>query len=86
MSERGEEIRVKRLQRISILEKSEELNFSVAMMCELGQLYYAENRVQEALNQFYKVLKMDESNSIARSYIQIIRGVLDFVNRVLLNP
>lgn len=86
MSESGEEIRNRRLQRISFLEKSDELNLSVTMMCELGQLYYAENRVQEALNQFYNVLKMDESNSIARSYVQIIRGVLDFVNKDLLNP
>lgn|GEM_PF-1133220 len=75
-----------RLERISELEKDEKLFDSVALMNELGALYYAENRVQESLNLFYRVLKNDPTNVSANGYVQLIRGVLDFVNKEMLNP
>lgn len=82
----GKEIREERLDRINCLERDERLYEAPQLMCELGQLYYAENRVQEALDMFYKVLNMDTDNSVAKSYVRIIRGVLDFVNKDLMNP
>ncbi len=75
-----------RLAKIEELENCEELSVSTELMNELGALYYAENRTQEALNIFYKVLENDPANVSANGYVQLIRGVLDFVNKDLMNP
>ena len=75
-----------RLKSIKELENDPELTISVDKMNKLGALYHAEGRVQDALNVFYAVLKQDEANKVARGYIQIMREVLDFVNKDLMNP
>ncbi len=84
--EQNRGLRDYRLTRISELESDEGLFDSVVLMNELGALYYAENRVQDALNLFYRVLKNDPENVSANGYVQLIQGVLDFVNNDMLNP
>lgn len=84
--EQSDGVRTSRLKRISELESCNDLGNSLEKMNELGALYYAENRVQEALNIFYKVLREDPANVSANGYVQLIRGVLDFVNKDLMNP
>ena len=84
--ESGIGLREERLARIQRLETELQNCSSVKVMNELASLYYAENRVQEALSLFHEVLEMDSQNVEAKGYVQVIRGVLDYVNKDLLNP
>ena len=84
--ESGIGLRDERLARIQVLETELQNGTSVKGMNELAALYYAENRVQEALSLFHEVLEIDSQNVEANGYVQVIRGVLDYVNKDLLNP
>ena len=80
------DVRALRWKSIEELENDSELAVSIDKMNKLGALYHAEGRVQDALNVFYAVLKRDETNKIAKGYVQLMREVLDFVNKDLMNP
>lgn len=86
LAEKDSNVRVLRLRAIEELENDSELAVSIDKMNKLGALYHAEGRVQDALNVFYTVLKQDETNKVAKGYIQLMREVLDFVNKDLMNP
>ena len=83
---KGSDVRALRLKSIEELENDSELTVSIEKMNKLGALYHAEGRVQDALNLFYAVLRRDEANKMAKGYIQLMREVLDFVNKDLMNP
>ena len=86
LAEEKNDVRILRLKGIEELENDSELAVSIDKMNKLGALYHAEGRVQDALNVFYAVLKQDEANKVARGYVQLMREVLDFVNKDLMNP
>ncbi len=53
---------------------------------ELGALLYAEDRIKEAQDTLYALLKINPQNATALGYIELIRSRLDFVNKDLMNP
>ncbi len=53
---------------------------------ELGALLYAEDRIKEAQDTLYALLKINPRNATALGYIELIRSRLDFVNKDLMNP
>ena len=84
MAVSGKDVRAARLAKIAELESCGEL--SPDGMTELGALYYADGRNREALNMFYGALDRDPGNVKARGYVQLLREVLDYVNKDLMNP
>lgn len=52
----------------------------------LGELYYSVGKMTEALNKFNAVVRINPENTKAANYVTMIRGVIDYFNKDLLNP
>lgn len=55
-------------------------------LMQLAESLYAEGRITDALNRFNAVLRLNAENLKARNYVQMIRNILDYYNKDLLNP
>lgn len=55
-------------------------------LMQLAESLYAEGRITDALNRFNTVLRLNAENLKARNYVQMIRNILDYYNKDLLNP
>ncbi len=75
-----------RSEAISLLEKSDDIATNAILLLRLGELLYAEGRMIEALNRFNAVVRIDPDNSKARNYVTMIKGILDYYCKDLLNP
>lgn len=55
-------------------------------LMQLAESLYAEGRITDALNRFNAVLRLNAENLKARNYVRMIRNILDYYNKDLLNP
>lgn len=76
----------KRPEVIERLKKSLEEGECEDTLLLLGELYYGEGERVKALNKFNAVLRLNAANQKAATYVAMIRNVLDFYNKDLLNP
>ncbi len=86
MSISGENLRAERIRRIDELMRLVEGGATEELLEELGALLYAEDRIKEAQDTLYALLKINPQNATALGYIELIRSRLDFVNKDLMNP
>jgi tetratricopeptide (TPR) repeat protein len=56
------------------------------ILLELGIIYNSVADFPRALNHFNEVMRLNAANARARTYIEMIRGILDYYNKELLNP
>lgn len=75
-----------RPQAICLLEEYLDNRTDEAWLLRLGELLYAEGRMTEALNRFNAVIRLNPENKKALNYVTMIRGILDYYNKELLNP
>lgn len=75
-----------RSQAIGLLEEHLKNHTDEALLLRLGELLYAEGRMTDALNRFNAVIRLNPENKKASNYATMIRGILDYYNKELLNP
>lgn len=71
---------------IEILEKYPEAAMDEDLLLIWGELLYAGGKMTEALNKFNAVLRIQPANRKAENYVTMIRNILDYYNKDLLNP
>ncbi|MEG0795707.1 MAG: tetratricopeptide repeat protein [Odoribacter sp.] len=55
-------------------------------LLQLGELLYAEGKMTEALNKFNAVIRLNPKNRKAENYSLMIRNILGYYCKDLLNP
>ena len=71
---------------IQVLEAYPEIQNSEMLLLQLGELLFAESKMTEALNKFNAVIRINPENRKAINYVTMIRGIMDYYNKDLLNP
>lgn len=56
------------------------------LLLQLGELLYAEGRMTDALNKFNAILRLNPEQVKAQNYVTMIRNILDYYCKDLLNP
>ncbi|WP_294143202.1 hypothetical protein [uncultured Sanguibacteroides sp.] len=56
------------------------------ILMELGIIYNGKADFTQALNYFNAVLRLNPDNGKARTYVNMINGILDYYCKDLLNP
>lgn len=75
-----------RAEAIACLEEYLKTETDEALLMQLGELLFADGKKTEAMNKFNAVLRLNPDNTKARNYITMIRGILDYFCKDLLNP
>ena len=57
-----------------------------AVLLLLGELLYADGKMTDAMNKFNAVLRLNPEHTKAQNYVTMIRNVLDYFCKDLLNP
>lgn len=57
-----------------------------ALLVERGKLHYRLNEWGEALNDFNRVLQLDDSHAEARQYVEMVQEILEFRYKDIYNP
>lgn len=74
------EVRIKELEKLLASQENE------ALLLELGELYNTAGDSIKALNLFNRVLRINPENRKAVNYATMIKNVLNYYNKDLLNP
>lgn len=72
--------------KIKELEQQLAVREDEAVLLELGELYYAAGEQIRALNFFNRTLRLNPDNRKAANYTTMIKGILNYYNKDLLNP
>lgn len=72
--------------RINELEKLLAGREDESFLLELGELYNTAGDSIKALNLFNRVLRINPDNRKAANYVTMIKNVLNYYNKDLLNP
>ena len=56
------------------------------VLVELGTVYYAKGDTTQALNHFNEVVRINPENTKAKTYLDMINGILNYYCKDLLNP
>lgn len=72
--------------RINELEKLLADREDESFLLELGELYNTAGDSIKALNLFNRVLRINPENRKAANYVTMIKNVLNYYNKDLLNP
>lgn len=75
-----------RVEAIACLEEYLNTETDEALLLQLGELLFAEGKKTEAMNKFNAVLRLNPENVKAQNYITMIRSILDYFCKDLLNP
>lgn len=76
----------KRGEAIELLEEYLKTEKEEGLFLQLGELYYADGKLPDALNKFNAVIRINPENKKAVHYVAMIRSVIDYYNKELLNP
>lgn len=76
----------RRTEAISMLDEYLKSHVDETLLFQLGELLYAEGRTTDALNKFNAVVRLNPENKKAGNYVSMIRNILDYYNKELLNP
>lgn len=76
----------KRQEVIVLLEESLKTAESEDVLLRLGEFYFEDGERAKALNMFNAVLRLNAGNQKAATYVAMIRNVMDYFNKDLLNP
>lgn len=76
----------KRAEAIFELEEYVKEHTDEKRLLQLAELLYAEGRMTDALNRFNAVLRLNGENLKANNYVKMIRDILNYYNKDLLNP
>ncbi|MCH4896329.1 tetratricopeptide repeat protein [Marinilabiliaceae bacterium JC040] len=68
----------------ALKDDSNKENIDLLLFC--GKLYNRINDKQNAINYYTKVLKIDEDNQTARTALEMLKSIMDYYCKDLLNP
>lgn len=68
----------------ALKEDSNKNNVDLLLFC--GKVYSRINDKQNAINYYTKVLKIDEDNQVARTALEMLKSIMDYFCKDLLNP
>ncbi len=74
------------LDKVLVILEDISLNNNLRALFIKGETYYKMQKWGEALNCFLTCYEKDTSNIKAKTYVQLIRNILDFRNTDFLNP
>lgn len=66
-----------------VIQKNKE-NIDALIGC--GKVFHKKGDFKMALNCYYKVLEVDESNAVAKTSIEMINSIFNFYNKDMYNP
>ena len=75
-----------RAEAIRLLEEQLKLQLDEHLLLCLGELIYDEGHMTDALNRFNAVLRLNPENRKAQNYVAIIRNIMGYYCKDLLNP
>lgn len=76
----------KRSEAIALLEAYSGIATDEKLLLQLGELLYAEGKMTDALNKFNSVVRLNPENVKAYNYAAMIRNILGYYCKDLLNP